>query len=163
MRQLIIALATATALAGCVQTSPNVYDPYGVGQAARTEMGVITASRPVEISSQGGTGIGATVGALAGGIAGAQIGPSSYGHYGHRHSYLSAGSALGAVGGALVGGLIGAAIERDVTRQTATEYVVKLDNGRLITIVQGAEPIAPGRRVFLQNPSDGRARIVPAL
>jgi len=162
MRMIIAAGAVATALSGCVQSSPNTYSSYEVGQAAYTQMGVVTGSRPVEISTPGGTGIGATVGALAGGIAGAQIGPSSYSHYGHRHRYLSAGSALGALGGALVGGLIGAAIEQDVTRQTATEYVVKLDDGQLITLVQVGQPIPPGQRIFLQSAQSGRARIVPS-
>lgn len=163
MRLTLFAAIAATSLSGCAyQTGPNVYEPYAVGQAAQTELGVVQSARPVEVSSQGGTGIGATVGAVAGGIAGAQIGPSRYHHRGHSHRYLSAGSALGALGGALVGGLIGAAIERDVTRQTATEYIVRLDDGSMITIVQGSQPLAPGQRVFLQTPYRGRARIVPA-
>jgi len=163
MRLFVIAIATATALSGCVQTNPNVYDPYTVGQASLTETGTIQASRQVEISSAGGTGIGAAVGALAGGIAGSQIGPSRRGHYGHRYRRNSAVSALGALGGAVVGGLIGAAIERDVTRHIATEYVVRLDDGTLITVIQGSEPIALGQRVFVQVPERGRARIVPAV
>lgn len=162
MRRFIIAAAAIAGLSGCVQSSPNAYNPYEIGQAAQTQMGIVTATRPVEISTPGGTGIGATVGAVAGGIAGAQIGPSSYSHYGHRHRYLSAGSALGSLGGALLGGILGAAIEQNITRQAATEYVVKLDDGRLITLVQGAESIRPGQRVFVQIPYNGRARITPA-
>ena len=162
MRSIILAATTAIALAGCAQTSPNVYSPYEVGAVAYTEMGTVAGVRPVEVSSPAGTGIGATVGALAGGIAGAQIGPSSYGHRGHRHHYTSAASALGALGGALIGGLIGAAVERDVTRQTALEYTVRLDDGALITIVQGEQSLAVGQRVFLQTPQRGRARLVPA-
>jgi len=162
MRLFVIAIATTTALSGCVQTSPNVYDPYSVGQAAYTETGVVTASRQVEIASAGGTGIGATVGALAGGIAGSQIGPSRRNRFGRRYRRGGAVSALGALGGALVGGLIGAAIERDVTREIATEYVVKLDDGTLITVVQGSQSIGLGQRVFVQIPDRGRARIVPA-
>lgn len=165
MRPLIVATATAAALAlsGCVQTSPNVYEPYAVGQVAYTEMGVVASARTVEIAGPpGGTGIGATVGAVAGGIAGAQIGPSSYSHYGHRHRYLSAGSALGALGGAVVGGLLGAAFEHEVTRQQATEYIVRMDDGSMVTIVQGAAPIPVGQRVFLQTAERGRARLVPA-
>ncbi len=162
MRSIILAAATALVLGGCAQTSPDVYGPYEVGAAAYTEMGTVAGARPVEVSSPGGTGIGATVGALAGGIAGAQIGPSSYSHRGHRHRYTSAASALGAVGGALIGGLIGAAIERDVSRQTAVEYIVRLDDGALVTIVQGDRPLAVGQRVFVQTPNRGRARLVPA-
>lgn len=162
MRRYTIAVASAVALTGCVQTSPDVYSPYSVSQAAYTELGVVAAARPVEVSNPGGTGVGAAIGAIAGGVAGAQLGPSSYYHRGHRHRYTSAGSALGALGGALLGGLIGAAIEQDVTRQTAIEYVVRLDDGQLITIVQGSQPIPLGQRVFVQTPNRGRARIIPA-
>jgi outer membrane lipoprotein SlyB len=160
---MMIVAASTVALSGCVQTSPNVYEPSAIGQVAYAEMGVVTSARPVEVAGRpGGTGIGAVVGAIAGGVAGAQIGPSSYSHRGHRHRYTSAGSALGSVGGALLGGLLGAALEQEVTRQMATEYTVQLDDGQMITIVQGAQPIAAGQRVFLQTPQRGRARIVPA-
>lgn len=162
MRKIAVAAIAALALAGCAQTGPDVYSPYEVGAVAHTEMGVVTAARPVEVSSRGGTGIGAMVGAVAGGVAGSQIGPSSYSHYGHRHRYTSAASALGAVGGALIGGLLGAAIERDVTRQTAMEYIVRLDDGAMIAVVQGSRPLAPGQRVFVQTPDRGRARLIPA-
>lgn len=163
MRLFVIAATTAVALSGCVQTSANVYEPYAVGQAAYTEMGVVTASRPVEVASRGGTGIGAVVGAVAGGIAGSQIGPSrSYNRRGYRRRGSSAASALGTLGGAVIGGLIGAVIETEASRQTATEYVVRLDDGSLVTIVQGSQPIATGQRVFLQTPGQGRARIIPA-
>lgn len=160
------AFLSALVLSGCVhQTSPNVYDPYAAGQAAYTQMGVVRASRPVTVQNDrpGGTGIGAALGGFAGAVAGSQIGPSRYRHHGHSHRYTSAASVAGTIGGALVGGLLGAAIERDVTRQTATEYVVQMDDGSLVTIVQGAAPLAPGQRVFVQMPEYGRARIVPAV
>ena len=165
IRPTAIALAAALATSGCVhQTSPNSYDPYAVGQAAYTEMGVIRSTRPVQVQNDrpGGSGVGAALGGFAGAVAGSQIGPSSYSHRGHRHGYTSAASVVGTIGGAIVGGLIGAAIEQDLSRQTATEYVVQMDDGALITIVQGAQPLAPGQRVFVQTPNRGRARIVPA-
>ena len=160
------ALAALIALSGCAyQTSPNVYDPYSIGQAAYTEMGVIRAARPVEVSSDNpaGSGVGMAIGGIAGAVAGSQLGPSHYRHYGHKHRYTSTGSALGTIGGALAGALVGAVLERELSRQTATEYVVQMDDGALITLVQGAQPIPPGQRVFVQTPSYGRARIVPIV
>jgi len=69
MRSIFLAASTAIALAGCAQTSPDVYSPYEVGAVAYTEMGTVAGARTVQVSSPAGTGIGATVGALAGGIA----------------------------------------------------------------------------------------------
>ncbi len=167
MRKLMAAAAATATLSGCVQSDPNVYGPYETGQPAYTETGVITSARSVDINSNGGTGIGAVTGAFAGGVLGAQLGPGRssrrYGRYGYRHS-SSAGvvSALGAIGGALVGGLVGAAIERDVTRAKGTEYIIKLDDGQLVTIVQASEPLDVGERVFVQIPQRGRTRVVPA-
>jgi len=161
MRLIVIAAALAVTLTGCVQNSPNSYGTYDIQRAVHTETGTVTAARSVQIATRD-TGFGAALGAVAGGIAGSQIGPSSYSHNGHRHRYTSAGSALGALGGAIVGGLIGAAIERDVSKITAAEYVVQMDDGSIVTIVQGKQPIAAGHRVILQTTSDGSGRIVPA-
>lgn len=165
IRLTVLALAASFAVAGCAhQTSPNVYDPYSAGQAAYTEMGVVRASRPVEImnDSPGGSGVGAALGGFAGAVAGSQLGPSHYSHGRHRHRYTSTGSVLGTIGGAVAGALVGAVVERELSRQVATEYVVQMDNGQLVTIVQGSQPIPPGQRVFVQSPDYGRARIVPA-
>lgn len=161
MRPILIASALAVTLTGCVQHNPNGYNTYAIQRAVQTETGTVTAIRSVQIASQD-TGLGAALGAMAGGIAGSQIGPSSYSHNGHRHRYTSAGSALGALGGALVGGLIGAAIERDINKVTATEYVVQMDDGSTVTIVQENSPIAAGQRVLLQTAGDGSGRLVPA-
>ena len=164
---LALSLAASTAISGCAyQTSANTYDPRAVGQVAYTDMGVVRASRPVEVvnDNPAGTGIGAAVGGFAGAVAGSQIGPSRrYGRYGRRHhDYSSAGSVLGTIGGAIAGAVVGAVIEREASRSMATEYVIQLDDGEVITIVQGDSPIPPGQRVFVQMPEYGRARIVPA-
>lgn len=162
MRLIVIASALAVTLSGCVQNAPNGYGPYAVQRAVQTEAGTVTASRPIQIAT-GDTGFGAAFGALAGGIAGSQIGPNSYSHHGHRHRYTSAGSALGTLGGALIGGLIGAAIERDISKKPATEYIVQMDDGSVVTIIQERQIIPVGQRVILQTSANGAGRIDPAM
>lgn len=125
--------------------SPDTYSVGAVGQVNRAVQGTIISARPVKIS--GTTALGGTAGAVSGGVAGSAIGGSTRGHI------------LGAVGGAVVGGLVGAAIEEGVTRQDGMEYVVKAENGALLTITQGAEPaFSVGEKVIVLYGS--RSRVV---
>jgi len=62
----------------------------------------------------------------------------------------------------IVGGLIGSAIENDLSRRIITEYVVQLDDGSLVTIVQENETFTPEQRVFLQTTQGGYGQLVPA-
>jgi hypothetical protein len=42
------------------------------------------------------------------------------------------------------------------------EYIVRLDNGALLTVVQGMQPqIAVGQRVYVQESTRGRSRVLP--
>ncbi|MFP1483069.1 hypothetical protein ACLB1S_08405 [Escherichia coli] len=62
----------------------------------------------------------------------------------------------GAVGGAVIGGIAGAAIESSATKQTGMQYVVETENGNLMTIVQGKDPLfTQGSKVLVLsgNPS----------
>ncbi len=160
MRRPILAIATALTLSGCAHSTHGGFQRVSSGYAIATETGVVVSKRDVETSS-GGTGLGATIGAFAGGIAGSQIGPSR-----SRRSYRrgsSAASVLGAFGGVIIGGLIGAAIENDLSRQVGTEYVVKLDDGSLVTIVQGDRTLVPGQSVFLQTTRGGFGQLTPSV
>lgn len=78
------------------------------------------------------------IGGLAGGLAGSTIG--------HGHS----ANMLGAVGGALLGGLAGSAAEKGLTSQTGLEYIVKLDNGQVISVTQGTgQALGIGQRCLV--------------
>jgi outer membrane lipoprotein SlyB len=133
-------------LVGCKQNvSPDTYSVGSVGQVNRAIRGEVLSARPVQIA--GTNTLGATTGAVGGGIAGSQIGG------GGRQN------ALGALGGAVVGGLVGAAVEEGATQQTGIEYVIKAENGALLTVVQGSEPsFAPGAKVIVLYGS--RSRVI---
>ena len=62
--------------------------------------------------------------------------------------------------GAVIGGLAGTAADRALTTQGGMEYVVQLDGGQAVTLVQGPDTQIPvGQRVLVLYGE--RARIVP--
>jgi len=134
----VAAFAMATiAVSGCARSLAG--DTYQRGQAMRAqtvELGVVESLRPVNIEGRQ-SGAGAVGGAALGGIAGSTIGGGSRAH------------AAGAIGGAIIGGLIGNAIEKDATKANGVELTVRLDNGRMLAVVQEGHPneFRPGDRV----------------
>jgi outer membrane lipoprotein SlyB len=149
--RLILPLGAALALvtSSCQQISPNVYETRDAGVPMETFAGVVQSARPVAVQNEGK--IGTVLGAAAGGIGGAQIGGGTGTHI------------IGGVAGAAIGALAGRGAEKAITKQAGMEYVVRLENGQLQTIVQGAEPpIMVGQKVFIQLYGPGRSRVVPA-
>lgn len=115
-----------------------------------TFAGVVESARPVAVQNEGN--LGTVLGAAGGGIAGAQIGGGAGTHI------------IGGVAGAAIGALAGRGAEKAITKQSGMEYVVRLENGQLQTIVQGAQPpIMPGQKVFVQLYGPGRSRVIPAV
>lgn len=138
MNKLIATLCIiipALVLSGCAPSlSGSAYSRNQARQAQDVEMGIVESVRQVQIEGTK-TPIGAAAGAAAGGVGGSHIGGGS-------------GRAVGAIAGAVVGGMAGAAAEEAITRKPGLEITVRLDNGRMIAVVQEAdEPFAPGERV----------------
>jgi outer membrane lipoprotein SlyB len=92
------------------------------------------------------------LGGLAGGLMGAVLGSTIGGGSGRR---------VAAVAGGIAGAAAGAAIEEGATRQKGLEITVKLDNGEVISIVQGAdEAFDEGDLVRVLRRPDGTARVI---
>lgn len=131
-------------LAGC---APNVrtdsYSVGSVGQVNRTVSGEIVSVRPVVID--GTRGGGAAAGGAIGGVAGSTVGGSGE------------AAAIGAIGGLVIGAIAGAAGERAASKTTGLEYVVQTENGTLMTVVQGPDPVFEvGRAVLVLYGSPSR-------
>ena len=144
MNKLFLGLAFSTfLLSGCASNiNSDHYDTSATGRVSTVSQCTVLNVRYVGVSNDGSTGT--MLGGLAGGIAGSTIGSGSTAH------------TLGAVGGALLGGMVGGATEKGVTSQTGIEYILKLDNGQVISITQGtAQPLGVGQRclVLYGNPS----------
>lgn len=106
-------------LAGCVvQDGVGRYRVATIGEASRASKGVVLSATPVYVSFN--SGAGAAIGGAAGGLVTA------------NKSNSAAVVLAGIVGGAI----IGSAIEEDLNRANAHQYVVKLETGADILVVQ---------------------------
>ncbi|MGL4371644.1 MAG: hypothetical protein ACRCTK_03210 [Alphaproteobacteria bacterium] len=145
-------LALVLLLSGCARDiSSNTYKASHVGEASFTYQGVVANVREVQVEEgerleENAAGVG--IGALAGGAAGYQFG-------GGR------GQIATTAAGAILGGVAGAYAEKALKSQKGLEYVVRLDNGQIMTIVQGLDPrLNPGQRVLVLVSNAGRSRVV---
>lgn len=139
-RALLAIVALGGGLAACApQSNTNsTFSSAAVGRTASVSRGTILSMREVQIDGGGSPGIGALGGAAAGGVAGSFIG-------GDTRSNI-----LGALGGALIGGLAGNAVQNQVNRGTATEFILQEDGGGTIAVVQSNEDrFVPGERVLI--------------
>ena len=142
----VLVLVAAIAVAGCSTPNSNRYNTGDVGRVIETSGGTVVTSRIVEVS--GGENSGA--GAVAGGVAGASVGG------------LTIGSGNGSVLAALIGGLVGAGAgylaEESVRSREGIEYVIRTDEGQIVTVVQNRddqeEPLPTDARVLLQYGAD---------
>ncbi|MFN7662740.1 MAG: glycine zipper 2TM domain-containing protein [Alphaproteobacteria bacterium] len=156
MNKLIAAsFATLLLLTNCAKNiSSSEYAEADVGSVKHTYKGVIISARPVKV--QAGDSLednktGLVGGGLAGGLLGSQIGQGR-------------GQVVGLVLGAAAGAVGGSLLEKGLKSQEGIEYSVELNDGRILTLVQGKDnPLSIGQRVLVMVGSKGRSRIIPDL
>jgi outer membrane lipoprotein SlyB len=136
MRHALVLLLPVV-LIGCgPRYTPDIYATRAVQQMVAVEQGVVIGRREVRIQAEGSTG------AAAGGAAGGIIGSQTPGG--------NMAGAIGAVGGALIGGLLGTAAERVAGDTTAFEYIVRKNDGQLVSVTQrDPQPLEVGLRVLV--------------
>lgn len=116
----------AFTLSSCAQNiSPNTYTGSEVGVVSKVKKGVVISRRAIKIDNA--SGMGGIAGATAGAAGGSAIGGVSSTHV------------MGAVGGAVVGGLVGHAIDKNVNAHKGYEYLIRLEKGQTISVVQTEE------------------------
>lgn len=151
---IFAALAAVLALSSCArQISPGVYEGGHVGSIAETKTGTVQSARVVIVQEDEllqENVLGGAVGGVVGGLAGSAFGKGW-------------GKTASTAGGALAGATLGAMAQRTAQRQQAMEYIVRMDDGGMVTVVQGLQPQIPiGRRVYVQYGARGQSRILPA-
>ncbi|MDR1475631.1 MAG: glycine zipper 2TM domain-containing protein [Holosporales bacterium] len=151
VKQTITAGLVGLLVSGCAKDlSPDSYTAGQAGEVSQTYKGKILNVRQVTVEgsdSLGGNIAGAGIGAVGGGVLGNMIGQGK-------------GRILSTAAGAALGGIGGAYAEKKLKQQKALEYIVKLDNGQTITLVQGVSPaFSVGQRVFVHVSGNGRSRI----
>jgi outer membrane lipoprotein SlyB len=131
------------------QISSDVYSARQAGEISTTYPGFIKNVRAVcmdEGDRLEENGLGIAGGGIAGGALGNAIG---------RGRFVP--TAAGAIAGAITGSLI----EKNLKHQSAFEYIVELENGNLITVVQGQEHLFNiGQPVYVIVSGSGRSRII---
>ena len=125
----------------------DYYNTSAAGQVSRAVRGTIVAVRPVVVSDGDGQ-FGKLAGAAAGGVAGSMIGGSEAVHI------------LGAIGGTVIGGIAGDTTQEGLSRQQGYEYTIQLDNGSLVSLVQGKDVVLHvGQKCLILYGE--RSRVVP--
>lgn len=137
MKPVVGVLIALLLVGGCASASTSTYDAADVGRTIETASGKVVASRSVKV--KGGT-------SAAGPVAGGALGGAAGG--------LAFQSGWAAIIGAVVGAGVGYVTEQQINNGEGTEYVVEMDDGRTVTIVQhmedGRPPIADGTQVLVQ-------------
>jgi outer membrane lipoprotein SlyB len=126
---VVLALAL-TALAGCVEPVATTAVPVS---QAQTVNATIISVRQVAVPNTGNQVAGAVAGGLIGGLVGNQFGQGT-------------GRDVATVAGAAGGAALGSAAAR--SQNVATEWTVRLDDGRTFAIVQDGN-FRIGQRVQL--------------
>ncbi len=143
MKKFFIVLLPAFLLAACqADINSNQYTTGSVGQANAASPCTVMSVRQVSVKSD--NQLGTLIGGAAGGVAGYAIGGDSTAHL------------LGGIGGAVLGGMAGNAAQGALSSQSGYEYVVRLDNGQIVTITQGTGTLlTTGQKcmLLLGNPS----------
>ena len=146
MRATICVVLVPLALAACSHPSSDTYDAGSVGRTIETAKASVVTSRVVEV-----TGETNLVGPGAGGVAAAAT-----------TGALKGSGALQVLAG-LIGAGAGYAIQKTASSREGIEYVLKMDDGRTVTLVQNREeeeePLPNGAPVLVQL-NGGYTRII---
>lgn len=144
-------LIVVLCLSGCAtDIKSSTYSVAGVGEASFTYQGTIISRRTVlvqdtdKLSDHQGA---AATGGIAGALLGNQIGGGN--------------SLAGMVLGGVAGMFGGAKIAKKLGEQQGFEYVIKLTNNQILTIVQGLDAdFNIGSHVMVLVSHDGRSRVI---
>jgi outer membrane lipoprotein SlyB len=156
MRHLFLVALSISSLfmQGCARRiSANSYHAGHVGEASETYKGVVVSKRVITVQEsermQDNT-TGMVAGGVAGGLLGSMVGKGK-------------GSLLGGIAGAGLGATGGAFLQDHLGTQDGIEYVIRLENGRMMTVVQGPDvAINIGQSVLIMVSHTGRSRVIPA-
>ena len=146
----LLAVASVALLACTPPTSGNVINARQAQSAQTVVFGTIIGAQPVTV--QGGNQPAEVVGTVAGGLLGGVLGNEVGGGTGR---VIATG--VGATAGAAAGNRIASA----TTAVQSTEWLVQLESGRTISVVQAEPAFSIGQRVQVVQSASGVTRLVP--
>lgn len=140
-------LCLALAMGGCATTGGKSYTKDEARQVQTVQRGVIVTMEEVSIE-QDSSLLGPAAGGALGGVIGSTMGKGK-------------GRILATAGGAVVGAVLGAFGEKAVRTERAYEFMIDLDEGGTISVVQAIDgDYAVGDKVRVLRSSGNRARVV---
>ena len=138
MKSVAPVLVGAVLLAGCGHPSGSTYQAGDVGRTIETAQASVVSSRLVKVAGEANM-----VGPVAGGALGASGSALAF-----------QGSGLVAVIGGVLGAGMGYLAQQQVNNREGIEYVLQMDDGRTVTLVQNREseeqPLPDGTPVLVQ-------------
>lgn len=135
------------AVGGCAASGGKSYTKDEARQVQTVQRGVIVTIEEVTIE-QDSSLLGPAVGGTLGGVIGSTMG-------------RGAGRILMTAGGAVIGAVLGAFGEKAVRTERAYEFMIDLDEGGTISVVQAVDgDYAVGDHVRVLRGSGNRARVV---
>ena len=139
---------TMLAVGGCASNSGRSYSASEARQVQTVQFGTIKSIQEVTIEAGAEPGpLGTIGGGVVGGVLGSAIGSGR-------------GRLLATVGGAVVGAVLGALGEKQLRTEDAYEFMIELDDGRIISVVQAADDMySVGDSVRVLSGS-GKTRVV---
>jgi Outer membrane lipoprotein len=145
--RFVCILAAGLLVAACATPTSSRYEGAEVGRPIETTRGTILSGRVVQVTGETNA---------AGPLAGAAIGGASVG--------LGTQSGWAAVLGAVVGAGIGYATQQVINDRDGIEYVIEMEDGRTVTLVQNRDdeetPLNAGTPVLVQV-SGQYSRVIP--
>jgi len=150
---IVLAVLGVVVCTGCArQSSSDTYSSAHVGESTQSYPGVIISARMVTVEDSASITQN-PIGSIAGGVVGAYAG---------SHVGKGKGQTLATVGGAVGGAVAGAHAEKGLKTRDAVEYVVALENGDSMTVIQDPKPLFNvGQKVWFITGQQGRARVIP--
>lgn len=147
---LLLAAASLALMACNPPNSGNVVDAGQAQRAQTVTFGTIIGAQPVTV--QGGNAPASVVGTIAGGLAGGLIGNEIGGGRGRD---------IATVVGATAGAAAGNRVANAATTVQSTEWLVQLESGRTISVIQAEPAFGIGQRVQVVQSGNGITRLVP--
>ena len=135
--RLSLGVALALALGACA--APPTGDSVSQRQAQTAQtvaFGTITDARPITV--RGDSGPAQATGAIAGGVIGGLLG---------NEVGAGLGQDLATAAGATVGAAAGSRVAEEAGTRQSIEWIVQLENGQTISVVQSQPTFSIGQRV----------------
>lgn len=135
-------------ISGCARNlSSTSYNTQTVGSASAVYPCTVMSSRVVNIEAEN-TNAGMLTGAVLGGALGNTIGQGK-------------GRVVSTALGGVLGGYAGSKVQEQVNAQQGLEYMVKLADGSMRSVIQGLDVrLNPGQNAHLIIDPKGRSRLV---